>query len=196
MKCFFDFLVSIMLCVLLLPIFVLIAVLVRLKLGTPILFKQQRPGLNAKPFILYKFRSMTNKKSQKGELLPDAERLTRFSRFLRASSLDELPELINILKGEMCLVGPRPLLMRYLKLYNYEQAKRHDVKPGITGWAQVNGRNAISWEDKFKMDVWYINNQSFYLDIKILLLTVIKVCKREGVNQEGQVTTREFMGNN
>ncbi len=145
---------------------------------------------------MYKFRSMTDKRDEKGNLLPDAERFTRFSSFLRKSSLDELPGFINVLKGDMSLVGPRPLLMQYLKRYTKEQAKRHNVKPGITGWAQINGRNSIGWEEKFKLDVWYVNNQSLGLDMKILISTVIKVYRRDGVSQEGQVTAEEFMGSN
>jgi len=195
MKWFFDFLVSLFLMVLLSPVLIGTAILVRCQLGSPVLFKQKRPGLYGKPFILYKFRSMTDKRDEKQNLLPDIQRFTKFSNLLRKSSLDELPELINVLKGDMSLVGPRPLLMQYLNRYNSEQARRHDIKPGITGWAQVNGRNAISWEDKFKMDVWYVDNQSFWLDIKILFLTIFRVYAREGVNQEGHVTAEEFMGN-
>lgn len=194
MKWFFDFLISAVLFILLLPVFIIIAILVRFKLGTPIFFRQTRPGLHGKPFSLYKFRSMTGERDKKGALLPDAERFNRFSYLLRKSSLDELPELINVLKGDMSLVGPRPLLMRYLGRYNPEQARRHNIKPGITGWAQVNGRNSLSWQEKFKMDVWYVDNHSFWLDVKILFLTAIQVYKREGVNQEGHVTTEEFMG--
>ncbi len=173
----------------------IIWVLIQYKLGTPVLFKQKRPGLNGKPFVLYKFRSMTDDRDEEGSLLPDDKRFTPFSAFLRRSSLDELPELFNVLKGEMSLVGPRPLLMQYLKRYSVEQARRHEVKPGITGWAQVNGRNSISWEEKFKLDVWYVDNQSFWLDLKILCLTVVQVFKREGISQDGCVTAQEFMGN-
>ncbi len=162
--------------------------------GRPIFFRQVRPGLNGKPFIMYKFRTMTNERDGDGNLLPDDRRLTSFGRFLRSTSLDELPELINVLKGEMSLVGPRPLLMEYLPLYSTEQFRRHEVKPGITGWAQVNGRNAISWEDKFKFDVWYVDNQSFWLDIKILWMTLVKVFKREGISQAGQATMEKFEG--
>ena len=195
MKRVFDFLISLILLVILFPLFILVAVLVRAKLGSSVLFKQIRPGLHKKPFIIYKFRSMTDKRDGKGNLLPDSDRITRFSSFLRKSSLDELPELINVLKGDMSLVGPRPLLMQYLERYNTEQAKRHEVKPGITGWAQVNGRNSISWEEKFKKDVWYVDNQTLLLDIKILILTIIQVYKREGIHQDGHVTSEEFMGN-
>ena len=195
MKRVFDFLISLILLVILFPLLILVVVLVRSKLGSPVLFKQIRPGLYKKPFFIYKFRSMTDKRDGKGNLLPDSDRFTRFSSFLRKSSLDELPELINVLKGDMSLVGPRPLLMQYLERYNTEQAKRHDVKPGITGWAQVNGRNSISWEEKFKKDVWYVYNQTLLLDIKILILTIIQVYKREGIHQDGHVTSEEFMGN-
>lgn len=167
----------------------------RWKLGSPILFKQQRPGLHGKPFYLYKFRTMTDERDENGELLPDHLRLTPFGQFLRKYSLDELPQLFNVLKGDISLVGPRPLLMEYLELYTPEQARRHEVKPGITGWAQVNGRNAISWEEKFKLDVWYVDNRTFWLDIKILFLTVIKVLKKEGINQSEYVTMEKFVGN-
>lgn len=176
------------------PIIVIVSILVRFKLGSPILFKQQRPGLNGKPFYVYKFRTMTDEKSVDGQLLPDHIRLTPFGQFLRKYSLDELPQLVNVVKGDLSLVGPRPLLMEYLPLYTEEQAKRHLVRPGITGWAQVNGRNAITWEEKFQLDVWYVKNQSFWLDIKILFLTVIKVFKSEGINQEGHVTIEKFYG--
>jgi lipopolysaccharide/colanic/teichoic acid biosynthesis glycosyltransferase len=172
MKRFFDVILSLIgLCLSLLPLLIL-AVLVYFKLGTPIIFIQKRPGLNGKPFNMHKFRSMTNAINVQGELLPDAERLTAFGKWLRATSLDELPGLLNVLKGDMSLVGPRPLLMEYLPCYSPTQARRHEVRPGITGWAQVNGRNAISWEDKFKLDVWYVENKSFILDIKILWLTI------------------------
>jgi len=169
--------------------------LVRLKLGAPVFFKQTRPGLYGKPFQMIKFRTMTNARDDHGALLPDAERLTAFGRFLRSSSLDELPELWNVFKGEMSLVGPRPLLMEYLPLYSKEQARRHEARPGITGWAQVNGRNAISWEDKFLLDVWYVDNQSFRLDIKILILTIWKVLVRTGISAHGEPTMPRFTGN-
>ena len=171
-----------------------LALLVRLRLGSPILFRQLRPGLRGEPFTLCKFRTMTDARDAGGQLLPDAERLTRFGRFLRASSLDELPELINVVKGEMSLVGPRPLLMQYLSRYSPEQMRRHEVRPGITGWAQVNGRNAVSWERKFELDVWYVDHQSFWLDLKILWLTLSKIIKRDGINEPGQATAQEFMG--
>jgi sugar transferase EpsL len=164
-------------------------------LGTPVLFKQIRPGLKGRPFKIYKFRSLTDETDETGRFLPDAERFTRFSARLRGSSLDELPELFNVLKGDMSLVGPRPLLMQYLDRYDRDQARRHEVRPGITGWAQVNGRNAISWEEKFRLDVWYVDHHTFLLDIKILLLTLAQVFKRHGIQEEGHVTAREFMGN-
>lgn len=170
------------------------AILVRYKLGSPVIFKQQRPGLHGKPFYLYKFRTMTDERDENGELLPDHLRLTPFGQFLQKFSLDELPQLFNVLKGDISLVGPRPLLMEYLELYTPEQARRHEVKPGITGWAQVNGRNAISWEEKFKLDVWYVDHQSFWLDLKILFLTVIQVLKSEGISHEGHVTMEKFTG--
>lgn len=194
MKRIFDLLISLFLLLCLSSVIVVVAVLVRLKLGSPIIFKQQRPGLHGKPFYLYKFRTMTDERDNQGKSLPDQVRLTTFGKFLRKCSLDELPQLINVVKGDISLVGPRPLLMEYLPLYSSEQAKRHDVKPGITGWAQVNGRNAITWEEKFKLDVWYVNNQSFLIDMKILFLTLIKVFKSEGVNQDGHVTMERFTG--
>ena len=171
----------------------IIALLVRFKIGSPVLFKQVRPGLHGKPFTIYKFRTMTDARDEGGNLLPDSERLTRLGRFLRKTSMDELPEFFNVIKGDMSIVGPRPLLMQYLDRYTPEQARRHEVKPGITGWAQVNGRNAISWEDKFKLDVWYVDNWSLWLDMKIILMTVRKILKREGINQPGQATMEEFM---
>ncbi|MDI6694325.1 MAG: sugar transferase [Anaerolineales bacterium] len=181
--------------ILLSPILLLIALLVRIRLGSPVLFKQQRPGYLGKPFFIYKFRTMTDDRDAQGNLLPDAERLTHFGHFLRSASLDELPELFNVLRGEMSLVGPRPLLMQYLERYSPEQARRHNMLPGITGWAQINGRNALSWEDKFRLDVWYVDHWSFWLDVKILFLTLVKVLKREGINQPGYATAEEFMGN-
>lgn len=176
------------------PILAVIALLVRLKLGSTVLFRQQRPGLHGKPFTLYKFRTMTNARDANGNLLPDADRLTNFGRFLRRTSLDELPELINVLKGDMSLVGPRPLLMHYLDRYTPEQARRHEVQPGITGWAQINGRNAVSWEEKFRLDVWYVDHVSFWLDLKILFLTAWKVLRKEGISQAGYATMPEFFG--
>jgi len=177
------------------PILLIVALLVRVFHGTPILFKQERPGYKGRPFFMCKFRTMTNRTTPDGSLLPDAERMTRFGRFLRATSVDELPELFNVLRGEMSLVGPRPLLMQYLPLYSPEQMRRHDAFPGITGWAQINGRNDISWDEKFKLDLWYVDNWSFWLDIKILWLTLWKVFKREGVSMEGEATTKYFEGN-
>jgi len=177
------------------PFLVITAIAIWVRMSSPILFKQMRPGLNGKPFYMYKFRTMTSEKDEKGIPLPDEQRLTRLGRFLRSTSLDELPELLNVLKGEMSLVGPRPLLMQYLDRYTPEQARRHEVKPGITGWAQVNGRNAITWEEKFALDVWYVDNWSLWLDIKILAMTVVKVFKREGISAKGEATMPEFMGN-
>ena len=176
------------------PILLLIALAVRLAHGSPVLFTQIRPGYLGKPFKIYKLRTMTDRRDAQGNLLPDAERITRLGRFLRATSLDELPELFNVLRGEMSLVGPRPLLMQYLTRYTPEQARRHAVLPGITGWAQVNGRNALTWEDKFRLDVWYVENWSFWLDLRILGTTLVKVIKREGISQPGHVTAEEFMG--
>jgi len=181
--------------VLLLPFIGLLALLVRVKLGAPVLFRQQRPGLGGRPFAIYKFRTMTDARDQQGQLLPDAERLTPFGRFLRSTSLDELPELWNVLRGDMSLVGPRPLLMQYLSRYTPEQARRHEVRPGITGWAQVNGRNALSWEQRFALDVWYVDHCSPWLDLRIMLLTIWKVLRREDISQEGQATVEYFQGN-
>ena len=172
----------------------LLAFLVRVKMGTPMLFRQKRPGLDETPFELLKFRTMVDKKDRSGRLLPDEKRLNSFGRFLRSTSLDELPELLNVLKGEMSIVGPRPLLMQYLGRYTPEQARRHEVKPGITGWAQVNGRNALSWEEKFKLDIWYVENMSLWLDIKIIFLTIWKIFNREGISQPGHATAEEFLG--
>ena len=193
-KRLFDLALTLPAVIVLAPVLTLIAFLARINLGSPVLFAQKRPGFGGKPFWLYKFRTMTDARDAKGELLPDAERLTRFGRFLRSASLDELPELFNVLKGDMSLVGPRPLLMQYLERYTPEQARRHEALPGITGWAQVNGRNAITWEEKFKLDVWYVDNQSLPLDIKIIFMTIWKIFKREGINQAGQATMEEFKG--
>ncbi|MFJ8352996.1 sugar transferase [Bacillus paramycoides] len=194
MKRIFDVGISLLLLfVCLLPILV-VAILVRLKLGSPILFKQQRPGLHGKPFNLYKFRTMLDKRDSNGELLPDQNRLTIFGEVLRKYSFDELPQLINVVRGDLSLVGPRPLLMEYLPLYSSKQAKRHNVKPGITGWAQINGRNSITWEEKFELDVWYVENRSFLLDLKIIVLTITKVLKTEGINHVGHVTMEPFTG--
>ena len=194
MKRTFDNLTALLLLLLLSPLLLITAAAVALFLGRPVLFRQQRPGLKGRPFTLIKFRTMLDATDASGNPLPDSERLTRFGRFLRASSLDELPELWNVLRGEMSLVGPRPLLMNYLSLYSKRQARRHEMRPGITGWAQVNGRNAVSWDDKFEMDVWYVENQSFWLDIKILFLTVYKVVKQDGISAAGQATQSEFTG--
>lgn len=193
-KRFIDIFVSLFAILTLMPFILIIAVLVRTKLGSPILFKQERPGLYGKAFKMVKFRSMTDATDENGILLSDDERLTKFGMFLRSTSLDELPGLWSVLKGEMSLVGPRPLLVEYLPLYNERQSKRHLVKPGITGWAQVNGRNAISWEEKFELDVWYVENQSILLDIKILLLTIKKVFVREGISAANSATMPAFKG--
>jgi sugar transferase EpsL len=194
-KRLFDLIVTSLGLLLMTPFMLILALLVLVFHGAPVLFRQQRPGYKGRPFHIYKFRSMTDARDQNGNLLPDSARLTRLGRFLRSSSLDELPEFLNILRGEMSLVGPRPLLMQYLERYSPEQARRHNVLPGLTGWAQVNGRNALTWEDKFKLDVWYVDNRSLWLDIRILLLTFWKVFKREGISQSGQATAEEFMGN-
>ncbi len=174
------------------PLLLCIAVGIRMRVGRPILFTQTRPGMGGRPFILYKFRTMIDARDADGILLPDADRLTPLGRFLRSTSLDELPELINIIKGDMSIVGPRPLLTQYLDRYTPEQARRHEVKPGLTGWAQINGRNAIGWEEKFKLDVWYVDNQSIWLDLKIIGMTVLKVFRREGISAEGEATMPEF----
>jgi lipopolysaccharide/colanic/teichoic acid biosynthesis glycosyltransferase len=194
MKRFFDLVLSsVALLALCVPLLFLMWQ-VRRKLGSPVFFRQTRPGLNGRPFKMAKFRTMTDVRRPDGQLRPDADRLTPFGRFLRASSLDELPELWNVLKGDMSLVGPRPLLTQYLPLYSPEQARRHDALPGITGWAQVNGRNALSWDDKFKLDVWYVDNRTIWLDVKILWLTVRKVMVREGISAAGEATMSEFTG--
>jgi len=194
MKRFFDLICSLLALTLLAPVLLWVSYMVRIQLGTPILYRQVRPGLNGKPFEMIKFRTMSNALDVQGRSLPDHERMTSLGRFLRATSLDELPELWNVIKGDMSLVGPRPLLMEYLPLYDSHQYRRHEVRPGITGWAQINGRNALSWEDKFELDVWYIENRSFWLDIKILLLTVKKVLVRDGISAEGEVTMPRFTG--
>jgi len=191
-----DFAIALPGIVILSPIFLIIAILVGLNYGTPIIYRQKRPGYQGIPFWVYKFRTMTNALDQDNNLLPDSERITHLGRFLRSFSLDEFPELINVLRGEMSLVGPRPLLMQYLERYSSEQARRHEVLPGITGWAQINGRNALTWEEKFKLDVWYVDHWTLRLDIKILLITAIKVLRKEGINQPGNATAEEFMGTN
>lgn len=195
MKRVADLFLAVIILLLLHPVFIVLSILVKTKLGSPILFTQTRPGLNGKPFKLLKFRSMTDSVDDNGLLLPDEKRLTSFGKALRASSLDELPSLVNVIKGDMSFIGPRPLLMEYLPLYTAHQSRRHEVRPGITGWAQVNGRNAISWEKKFEFDVWYVDNKSFWLDIKIVILTVKKVFKKEGIASEGEATMSKFKGN-
>lgn len=194
MKRFFDLFIAILALLSLAPILLVVSILLMIYLGAPVIYRQIRPGLNGKPFEMVKFRSMNNTLDDQGNLLPDHERMTSVGRFLRASSLDELPELWNVIKGDMSLVGPRPLLMEYLPLYDKRQYRRHEVRPGITGWAQINGRNALSWEEKFELDVWYIENRSFWLDMKILLLTVKKVLVRDGISAEGDVTMPKFTG--
>lgn len=193
-KRLFDILVSAAVLLLLSPLLVVVALLIRCRLGSPVLFRQVRPGKGGAPFEMVKFRTMLDTLDEEGRPLPDSDRMTPIGTFLRATSLDELPELWNVLKGDMSLVGPRPLLMEYLPLYSKEQFRRHEVRPGVTGWAQVNGRNAISWEDKFRLDVWYVDNYSFWLDLKILYLTVKKVLAREGVTAEGEATMSKFTG--
>ena len=194
LKRLFDILGAVLGLLILLPIIVTLAWQVRRKLGSPVLFRQTRPGLHGKPFQLIKFRTMRNAIGLDGRPLPDSERMTSFGSFLRSASLDELPELWNVLKGDMSLVGPRPLLMEYLPLYSLKQARRHEVRPGVTGWAQVNGRNALSWEEKFRLDVWYVDNHSFWLDLKILFMTVRKVVVREGISATGDATMPKFIG--
>lgn len=194
MKRAFDLILVVVSAWLWLPLLLIVAFLVRIKLGTPVFFRQKRPGKDAVPFELIKFRTMTDGRDANGNLLPDGERLTPFGRWLRSTSLDELPELLNVLKGEMSLVGPRPLLMEYLGRYTPEQARRHEVKPGITGWVQVNGRNALTWEEKFKLDVWYVDHQSLWLDLKILCLTTFKVLARHGISAPDAATMPEFRG--
>ena len=189
-----DFILSLIALIVLSPVLLVVAILVRIKLGSPIIFKQQRPGKDERIFTLYKFRTMTDKKDENGNLLPDSERLTKFGKVLRSTSLDELPELINILKGDMAVIGPRPLLVRYLDRYNEEQHHRHDVRPGLTGYAQAHGRNSVSWEDKFAMDVWYTKHITFAGDVRIIWDTVMTVLKKEGISSENAATMEEFMG--
>lgn len=193
-KRLFDIVVSLCGLLLLLPVITIVAWQIRRKLGSPVLFHQIRPGLNGEPFEMIKFRTMRDAVDANGYSLPDSERMTPFGCFLRASSLDELPELWNVLKGDMSLVGPRPLLMEYLPLYTSEQYRRHNSRPGITGWAQINGRNALSWDEKFKLDIWYVNNRSFWLDLKIIILTVKKVVERDGISADGEATMAKFTG--
>ncbi len=193
-KRFLDFILSLISFIILSPIMLILYIIVRTKLGKPVIFKQQRPGKNEKIFTLYKFRTMTDEKDKNGKLLPDEIRLTKFGKFLRSTSLDELPELINIIKGDMAIVGPRPLLVEYLKLYSTEQKHRHDVRPGLTGLAQISGRNSITWEEKFKQDIEYINNLTFINDVKIILKTIDKVLRKEGISQNGEATMEMFKG--
>jgi sugar transferase EpsL len=193
-KWFIDIFLVLLSAVVTVPVILLLVLLVRFFLGRPVLFRQLRPGLYGKPFMIYKFRTMKNLCDAQGNFLPDEQRLTKFGNFLRKSSLDELPELFNVLKGDMSLVGPRPLLIEYLPRYSVEQMRRHDVMPGVTGWAQVNGRNGLEWNEKFKLDIWYVDNQSLLLDLKILWLTFYKVLRSEGVSQQGYATMREFKG--
>jgi sugar transferase EpsL len=195
MKRVFDLAASSLCLVVLSPLFLLLYLMVAVKLGFPVFFFQARPGKNGIPFIIIKFRTMTIKRDKNGDLLPNNQRMTEFGKFLRSNSLDELPELVNVLKGDMSFVGPRPLLMDYIPLFNEFQNKRHDVKPGITGWAQIKGRNALTWEEKFRLDIWYVDNQSVWLDINILWLTLIKVFKKEGIAHEGDVAMPRFTGN-
>ena len=196
MKRVIDFTASLIILVILAPLMIVLALAVRLRMGAPVIFSQARPGLHGSLFRLYKFRTMTDAADERGDPLPDAARLTRFGRFLRASSLDELPAIWNVLKGDMSLVGPRPLLVEYLPLYSAEQNRRHEVRPGITGWAQVNGRNRLSWQKKFELDVWYVDNRSLFLDIKILVMTLVRVFQRRDISQEGHATMEKFRGNN
>jgi lipopolysaccharide/colanic/teichoic acid biosynthesis glycosyltransferase len=193
-KRLFDFVASMAGLIVLSPVIVIVAYLIRKRLGSPILFRQVRPGLGGKPFEMVKFRTMRDALDANGNPLPDSERMTGFGSFLRSSSLDELPELWNVIKGDMSLVGPRPLLMEYLPLYDTRQVRRHDARPGVTGWAQINGRNALSWEEKFKLDVWYVDNQSLWLDLKIIFLTIKKVLIRDGISAQGEVTMTKFTG--
>lgn len=194
MKRLFDIVVSGILLVVLSPLLAALTLIVLIQLGRPVFFRQLRPGLAGKPFELIKFRTMSEERDSTGALLPDGQRLSPLSRFLRSSSFDELPELWNVLKGEMSLVGPRPLLMEYLPLYSPAEARRHDVRPGLTGWAQINGRNAVSWEERFKLDVWYVDHHSMWLDLKILMRTVSQVLKRSGISEEGEATMSRFKG--
>jgi lipopolysaccharide/colanic/teichoic acid biosynthesis glycosyltransferase len=193
-KLLFDYCLGWVGLILLSPLLLAISWFVAVNMGRPVFYIQRRPGIDGRPFRLYKFRTMTNERDHHGRLMPDAQRMTRFGSILRQTSMDELPELFNICNGDMSLVGPRPLLMRYLQRYSSEQARRHEVKPGLTGWAQVNGRNVLSWEEKFKLDVWYVDNGSFWLDMKILLMTIAKVLRREGISEKGEATMSEFIG--
>jgi len=193
-KRFIDFTIALVLLFILSPLLLIIALIIRLKLGSPVIFSQERPGLNGRIFKMYKFRTMKNSFDKNGDPLPDEQRMTRIGSILRSTSLDELPELINVLLGQMSLVGPRPLLVEYLPLYNQEQARRHEMRPGITGWAQINGRNSLSWEEKFQFDVWYVDNHSLWLDLKIVILTFKKVLWRDGITAVGTVSAEKFKG--
>jgi len=195
LKRIFDLIAAFCLLIVISPILVVIAILIRVKMGTPIFFIQERSGLNGTAFYIYKFRTMTNHKDKTQRLLPDEMRLSSFGTFIRRHSLDELPQLFNVIKGDMSFVGPRPLLMEYMPLYTKEQLRRFGVRPGITGWSQINGRNAISWEEKFQLDIWYVNHRSFLLDMKIILITILRVIRPKDVNQEGKVTVEKFKGN-
>jgi len=195
-KRLFDLVLSLVLLILFAPVMIILVLIVKIKMGSPVIFRQQRPGLQGRPFYLYKFRTMSDTRDEHGKFLPDHARLTGFGELMRKTSLDELPQLVNVVRGELSFVGPRPLLMQYLERYNPEQARRHEVKPGITGWAQVNGRNAISWEEKFAFDIWYVDNRSFWLDIKILWLTLLKVIRAEGISGGDSATMSEFLGTN
>ncbi|MDA7027368.1 sugar transferase [Bacillus sp. CLL-7-23] len=193
-KRFFDLVSAVVLLIVLSPAMMLTACLIKWKIGSPVLFRQVRPGLNGKPFTLYKFRTMTDERDKAGNLLSDEKRMTRAGKLIRKTSLDELPQLINVIKGDLSLVGPRPLLMEYVPLYTEKQWRRHEVRPGITGWAQINGRNKVTWEEKFELDVWYVDHRSFFLDLKILFLTVAKVLKSDGISQDQHVTVEKFTG--
>jgi len=194
LKRIFDLFIGIPALIISIPFMVIVGLIILFTMGRPVLFRQRRPGFHGKPFMLYKFRTMTDKRDGSGKLLPDEKRLTRAGRWIRRLSLDELPQLFNVIRGDMSIVGPRPLLMEYLSRYTPEQARRHEVKPGITGWAQINGRNATTWEERFKLDLWYVEHHNLWLDIKIILYTLLKVLKREGINQPGSATMEEFKG--
>ncbi|MFN3691371.1 MAG: sugar transferase [Fervidobacterium sp.] len=194
LKRIFDIIIAVVGLIVFSPVMLIVSILIIKKMGSPVLFRQLRPGLNGKPFVLYKFRTMTDERDEKGRLLPDEKRLTPLGKFLREHSIDELPQLFNVLKGDMSIVGPRPLLIEYLDRYTPEQARRHEVKPGITGWAQINGRNTLTWEEKFEFDVWYVDNWDLILDLKIIILTIWNVLKKEGISAEGHVTMPEFRG--
>ncbi|PAF09797.1 hypothetical protein CHH65_08970 [Shouchella clausii] len=196
MKRLIDIILALIILIVTSPIILITSILIKINMGSPVFFKQKRPGLNSEIFTIYKFKTMTEKRDEMGVLLPDEKRLTKLGRVLRKLSVDELPQLINVIRGDLSLVGPRPLLVEYLELYSPKQARRHNVKPGITGWAQVNGRNGISWEEKLDLDVWYVDNQSLWLDFKILALTIIKIFKTEDVNAKGHATTKKFEGSN